>query len=269
MGNEQRLKKEDQEDGGDQAADTKLEESAQKEDEEESDEMVDPEIEECFEYKLVGVTVHSGSANAGHYWSYINTQKDKEAEGADTKDFAENDAERWMEFNDSIVKDFSISKLKDECYGGDSGGSGGFGLSALDGWGFNTGGGYGKSGYMLFYEKKVKKPLKILKQAATEDKPEETFEIPYTDCLTDDDMPNQIFTKVLKENQQLSFENDVYSENFFDFLLDLNRSVVSLSDSTSLELKKSAFKIGIKTTFQVLARAYHNAKLGQHMQVLA
>ena len=26
-----------------------------------------------FEYKLVGVNVHSGSANAGHYWSYINT----------------------------------------------------------------------------------------------------------------------------------------------------------------------------------------------------
>lgn len=34
-----------------------------------------PEPEDCFEYKLVGVTVHSGSANAGHYWSYINTQR--------------------------------------------------------------------------------------------------------------------------------------------------------------------------------------------------
>ena len=32
-----------------------------------------PIEDDCFEYKLVGVNVHSGSANAGHYWSYINT----------------------------------------------------------------------------------------------------------------------------------------------------------------------------------------------------
>lgn len=38
----------------------------------------EPEIQEepieddCFEYKLVGVNMHSGTANAGHYWSYIN-----------------------------------------------------------------------------------------------------------------------------------------------------------------------------------------------------
>lgn len=34
-----------------------------------------PEEEDCYEYKLTGVTVHSGTANAGHYWSYINTRR--------------------------------------------------------------------------------------------------------------------------------------------------------------------------------------------------
>jgi ubiquitin carboxyl-terminal hydrolase 34 len=33
----------------------------------------EPAEDDCYEYKLVGVNVHSGSANAGHYWSYINT----------------------------------------------------------------------------------------------------------------------------------------------------------------------------------------------------
>ena len=70
-----------------------------------------------------------------------------------------------MEFNDSTVRDFQASKLKEECFGGDGGGSGGFGLSSLDGWGLS--GGYGKSGYMLFYERKQKKPLRLL-QAAPE-----------------------------------------------------------------------------------------------------
>lgn len=39
----------------------------------EDDQM--PIEDDCFEYKLVGVNVHSGSANAGHYWSYINTSR--------------------------------------------------------------------------------------------------------------------------------------------------------------------------------------------------
>lgn len=34
-----------------------------------------PAEEDCYEYKLVGTTVHSGTANAGHYWSYINTKR--------------------------------------------------------------------------------------------------------------------------------------------------------------------------------------------------
>lgn len=30
---------------------------------------------ECFEYKLVGINIHSGTAEAGHYWSLINTER--------------------------------------------------------------------------------------------------------------------------------------------------------------------------------------------------
>ena len=41
----------------------------------EGDDNIMPSEETCFEYKLVGVTVHSGTANAGHYWSYINTAR--------------------------------------------------------------------------------------------------------------------------------------------------------------------------------------------------
>jgi len=57
-----------------------------------------------------------------------------------------------MEFNDSTVRDFQVSKIKEECFGGDGGSSSnGVGLSSFDGWGL--GGGYGKSAYMLYYER--------------------------------------------------------------------------------------------------------------------
>ena len=43
---------------------------------EEEEENPEPIHEDCFEYVLSGVTVHSGSANAGHYWSLISTERD-------------------------------------------------------------------------------------------------------------------------------------------------------------------------------------------------
>ena len=211
----------------------------------EDDENVQPADEDCFEYKLVGVNVHSGTAHAGHYWSYINTSRGHEEDPIEGDDPAWASAEngRWMEFNDSTVRDFQASKLKDECYGGDGGGSGGFGLSALDGWGL--GGGYGKSGYMLFYERRQKRPLKqlvleekVAPEAQPESKdggdaeqkgdekkeeakaPEEKFlEVDYREGVSASEVPNRIFMKVLDDNRKYGFENDVYSADFFDFAL--------------------------------------------------
>ena len=33
------------------------------------------DVDECYEYKLVGVTVHVGTAESGHYYSLINTDR--------------------------------------------------------------------------------------------------------------------------------------------------------------------------------------------------
>ena len=47
------------------------------------DEFRHPEEDDCYEYKLVGVNVHSGTAQAGHYWSYINTNRGTDEEEND------------------------------------------------------------------------------------------------------------------------------------------------------------------------------------------
>jgi hypothetical protein len=62
-----------------------------------------------------------------------------------------------MEFNDSTVKDYSFSNLKDECFGDKPTGAS---ASFQNAWGLS--GSYGKSGYMLFYERRIKKPIRIV-----------------------------------------------------------------------------------------------------------
>ena len=56
--------------------------------------------------KLKGVVVHTGTADSGHYYSFI-------------RDVESPDGERWYEFNDNIVRDFDISELSNECFGGE------------------------------------------------------------------------------------------------------------------------------------------------------
>ena len=66
--------------------------------------MNEEEPDQNFEYKLVGVVVHMGTADAGHYISYINVNRGQKPE--DTPEWAMTEKDKWLEFNDSIVKDY-------------------------------------------------------------------------------------------------------------------------------------------------------------------
>jgi ubiquitin carboxyl-terminal hydrolase 34 len=81
--------------------------------------------DDCFEYKLAGACVHSGSANSGHYWSYINTERGDQGENAGK--WTKEDEQAWMEYNDSSVSDWNFSRLKEDCFGDDPAQSRGWG----------------------------------------------------------------------------------------------------------------------------------------------
>ena len=72
---------------------------------------------EYYEYKLVGVVVHSGTADSGHYYSYIDTKRDPD----NIKKYFDPSEELWLEFNDSRIKDFKTKNIEQECFGGSSG----------------------------------------------------------------------------------------------------------------------------------------------------
>nr|NP_001262922.1 puffyeye, isoform G [Drosophila melanogaster]AGB96302.1 puffyeye, isoform G [Drosophila melanogaster] len=78
-------------------------------DNEKAEATLDDDIEECYEYELVGVTVHTGTADGGHYYSFI---KERTKTSYHTH-------ERWFLFNDAEVKPFDPSQIAAECFGGE------------------------------------------------------------------------------------------------------------------------------------------------------
>lgn len=72
------------------------------------DDDFDP-FSDQLEYNLIGVTVHTGNADGGHYYSFI---KERNALHGPQQD-------RWFLFNDAEVKQFDPSQIEAECFGGE------------------------------------------------------------------------------------------------------------------------------------------------------
>ncbi|XP_037108825.1 ubiquitin carboxyl-terminal hydrolase 34 isoform X3 [Syngnathus acus] len=64
---------------------------------------------ESSEYDLIGVTVHTGTADGGHYYSFIRDIVNPHA-------YKNN---KWYLFNDAEVKPFDSAQLASECFGGE------------------------------------------------------------------------------------------------------------------------------------------------------
>ena len=107
-------------------------------------------------YKLVGVTIHVGTAEHGHYYSLINTSKKEDSPRAE---WVQVDKDHWKQFDDETVKYYNYNDLKVDSFGGYSGNN--LADNELNAYLVHSGtaNSYGKNAYMLVYEKMKKKPL--------------------------------------------------------------------------------------------------------------
>lgn len=58
-----------------------------------------------YKYTLKGIVVHYGTADQGHYYSFIQDRENKNA--------------GWFEFNDTLVREFDPAEIPEETFGGD------------------------------------------------------------------------------------------------------------------------------------------------------
>jgi len=68
--------------------------------------LLDPEKDSNYWYNLIGVVVHTGTAEGGHYYSFIRNRSDPQQD-------------QWFLFNDAEVKPFDPSQIASECFGGE------------------------------------------------------------------------------------------------------------------------------------------------------
>jgi hypothetical protein len=85
------------------------------------------------------------------------------------------------------------------------------------------------------------------------------------------EVPNPIFKKVLDENTKFGFENDVYSTEFFDFILGTLKTVLAMEgEGPEVQaLREKAIDLGSKSTLEIVARAFNNACIDDHVKILA
>ena len=158
----------------------------------ESQEIYEKE-DSYYDYELKGINVHIGSADGGHYFSFINVNRDGK-----NNLINEYNKEEWLQFNDSHVSVFDTKKIPSECYGG-----------SREGASFEN----FQNAYLLIYERKKKTPIRIIIDEKTIDKDKEKDNI----INFNKDNKNQIN----KEYDLARFntdkkEEDLYKKIFFD-----------------------------------------------------
>ena len=120
-----------------------LTESTEPKDTNEQTEQKEVKDEE-FEYKLVGVVIHRGNAENGHYTSLINVNRGDPNRKNLTGDL-------WLDFDDSRVSIFDMAHFEEDC----------FGAQEEKDFGMMMETSISKSAYILVYDKVKKNNIKM------------------------------------------------------------------------------------------------------------
>jgi hypothetical protein len=228
--------------------------------------------DEC-EYRLVGVVLHKGNAEFGHYTSLINVDRNDPSRPGQTSD-------GWCEFDDSKVTPFDMSKFEEECFGTNDEKD----MFAAE---FNPENMISKSAYLLFYEKIKKDPLVMPLTDQTRDQKEFIMKqlINPSDCQVDDSSlttsyfnlkpycPEPYKSDIETDNKLLGLEQALLSRNFTTFLAEFVPNIDLGYDSMAPEqepsegvvLKRTVAEGMLITLPQVLSKvffvAYDNFKI--------
>ncbi|XP_078574103.1 ubiquitin carboxyl-terminal hydrolase 24-like isoform X1 [Branchiostoma floridae x Branchiostoma japonicum] len=170
-------------------------------------------------YRLVGVVVHSGQANAGHYYAFIQDRRPGR-QG------------HWLKFNDTTVEEVELTDqlLEEECFGGTfqvsstaTSTSSSFPETRVRYW----------SAYLLFYERQDGRPVVPKSPSSKDVRKPNGRSLPRGDSLSQlaaliqageqqglfqSSMPPDLQQEVHAQNLRFMLNKDIYSTQYFSFI---------------------------------------------------
>jgi ubiquitin carboxyl-terminal hydrolase 34 len=187
--------------------------------------MDDPEETPEDIFELVGILVHSGTAESGHYYSFI---RERPSNG---------DKENWIEFNDDCVSPWDPNQMESSCFGGP------------DYRGADTGNiQYDKSwsAYMLFYQRSSE--LAAQKQSLERSGLASPLRLP---------VPTRLSNHIAMENELLMRKYCLYDPSHAAFVTKMLSHIKQVNGgqcSQSHTLEKLALNAALNHLDQVIAR---------------
>ncbi|CAD8119650.1 unnamed protein product [Paramecium sonneborni] len=201
--------------------------------------------DQCTQYKLVGVVVHVGTADVGHYFSYIDIKNQ----------------DQWLEFNDHKIKEFKLKQMEHECFGGSS--SMDYNDNDVWGTGFREN---SQSAYMLIYEKVQKDQISLVfnSEQQLQDHinqfenytidPNQKYSLLVDYNSLKPYIPQEYERKVNCDNQQFLLERNLFSQDFLKFILDTSEFINEENANTMIEVL-------MKFNYDLLSRVYDNSMM--------
>jgi Ubiquitin carboxyl-terminal hydrolase len=180
--------------------------------------------DEYYQYRLRGILVHAGTAESGHYYSFIRTRS------------SATDEEGWFEFNDSDVDKFKEDRIEAAAFGG---------TETVTEWDNHLYRYVARvrpkrfSAYMLFYERVHKLDASVHST----------------------DLSGEFVSKIWQNNAAFYKEMSLYSLSTFEFLWDLARLRPTLDDASSTQLMERQGALAVRLMFLVLAHSKDGREL--------
>ena len=193
--------------------------------------------EESNDYELIGVTVHTGTAEGGHYYSFIRERDPNK------------DRDKWYMFNDAEVKYFDPSQLGSECFGGEM--TSKTYDSATDKYmdfSFEK----TNSAYMLFYER--------IDKSSSPDA---------TSCQSVvATLPPELSTWIWEDNTQFMRDRSIFEHSYFNFMYQVCSSVPTTLQNPSPEVGLLTTKLGTTFLLETLIHAKEKQTIAQWIELM-
>ncbi|KAJ3444614.1 hypothetical protein M0812_10472 [Anaeramoeba flamelloides] len=167
----------------------------------------------CYDYELVGIIEHSGTAEYGHYYSFVRERESRKDQPIYTNN-------KWLKCNDYSVSKYDSEKLDSDCFGGPYSQStssnyySNYSSSSM--YKYRGSGNKSYSAYMLLYQRKDTLPKKE----------KETWP-----KFVPSQSSSKLFLDKLKENTNSSVNKKILNKSYYNFIVELANKGTTIKEN--------------------------------------